>query len=110
MSSILCEFQDKDFNEFLKSKENGLALFSAPWCNACKVVTPIIEKIAQSNKKIKFIKIDVSKSPGLASRMGVMSLPNILLISKGKVAGQLIGTTTQKAIETKLKQTLERAM
>ncbi|MCL5407477.1 MAG: thioredoxin family protein [Patescibacteria group bacterium] len=104
MSSILQEFQDKEFNDFLQSKENGLALFSAPWCNACKIVTPIVEKIAQSNDKIKFIKVDVSKSPGLASRMGVMSLPNILLICKGKIAGQLIGTTTQKAIETKLEK------
>lgn len=104
MSFSLQEFQDKEFNEFLQSKEDGLVLFSAPWCQACKVVAPIIENIAQNNKKIKFIKIDVSKCPGLASRLGVMSLPNILVIRKGKIANQIIGTTTQKAIEKNLEK------
>lgn len=103
MSSKLQEFQEKEFNQFLKSKANGLVVFGAPWCVACKMLTPMLEKIADKNKDISFIKIDVSKSPGLASRMGVMSLPNILLIKKGKVADQIVGTTTKKEIESKLK-------
>lgn len=104
MSVTLQEFKEKEFNEFLKSKENGLALFSAPWCAACKIIIPIIKKIAESYDKIIFIKIDVSKSPGLASKMGVMSLPNIIIFNKGKVVSQIIGTTTQKDIEKNLKK------
>ena len=99
----LQEFQEKDFNEFYKSKNKGLVIFSAPWCAACKIVTPIIEKISSKFKDISFIKIDVSKNPGLASRLGVMSLPNILFISAGKIQNQIIGTATEKAIEDKLK-------
>jgi len=100
----LQEFKDKEFNEFLQSKKNGLVLFSAPWCTACKVVTPIIEKIVQANDKLTFAKIDVSKNPGLASRMNVMSLPNIIIFNKGRVAEQVIGSTNQKNIEDKLKK------
>lgn len=102
MLSILQEFQDKEFNEFLKTKQSGLILFSAPWCATCKIITPIIEKVAQGANEISFIKIDVAKSPGLASRMGVVSLPNILFLKKGKVVEQLIGSTSQKEIESKL--------
>lgn len=104
MSSSLKEFQEKDFSEFQKNKQNALVLFSAPWCASCKIVTSIIEKLSQSFKDLEFIKIDVSKSPGLASRMGVMSLPNILIFKKGKVIEQAIGTISEKELEGKLKK------
>lgn len=103
--SILKEFQDKELGKFLHSKENGLVLFSAPWCAACKIVTPVLEKIAQNMTNFQFIKVDVSKSPGLAARLGVMSLPNILIVNRGKIVDQLIGTATKQQIEEKLKKT-----
>lgn len=103
MQSKLKEFDDKRFNEFIKSKLSGLIIFSAPWCAACKLITPVIEKVAQINKDLVYAKIDVAKNPGLASKMAVMSLPNILLIKNGKVAEQIIGATSQKELEKKLK-------
>lgn len=104
MPSNLQEFSHEEFNEFIKSKKNGLVLFSAPWCTACKIVMPEIEKITAERSNLIFIKIDVSKNPGLAAQMGVMSLPNILIIKKGKVIDQIIGTASQKAIDDKLKK------
>lgn len=104
MISVLENWQEKDFNDFIKSKKTGLILFSAPWCAACKLTTPIIEDLAKNNPDFPFAKIDVSKNPGLASKMGIMSLPNILLINGGKVKDQIIGSTNKKEIETKIKK------
>lgn len=93
------EFQEKEFT--------GFVFFSAPWCAACKTVTPMVEKITAENSDCQFVKIDISKNPGLASRLGVMSLPNILIIKKGKVADQIIGAPTQKVLEEKIRKLMD---
>lgn len=103
MASDLNVWYEKEFNEFIKSKKSGLVMFGAPWCGACQMITPILQKIAAKFISWQFAKIDVVKNPGLASRMGVMSLPNILIFKKGKIAEQIIGVASQKSIEEKLK-------
>lgn len=100
----LPEWQEKDFNQALKIKETCVVEFGAAWCAACKATEPIVAEIAERHPKIKFAKIDVAKNPGLASRMGVMSLPNILLIHGGKVKDQIIGATNKKTIEEKIQK------
>lgn len=103
MVSSLKEFQESEFNELVKSKKNAVVEFGAPWCTACKLTEPIIAEAETSNQNIIFAKIDVGKSPGLASRMGVMSLPNVLVIKAGKVVDQIIGATTKKVLDEKIK-------
>ncbi len=108
MGSSLLSYQEKEFIDFQKSKKDGLVIFSAPWCAACKLIVPKLEELAKTHDKIPFIKIDVSKNPGLASRMGVMSLPNILFISKGRIIDQIIGSTTKSVIEQNLKKLIKK--
>lgn len=100
----LTEWQEKEFNEFLKTKKNGVVEFGAPWCHACKLTEPLVAEMAVDHPDIVFAKIDVAKNPGLASRMGVMSLPNILFLNSGSVKEQIIGATNKKTLEDKLKK------
>jgi thioredoxin 1 len=102
--------------EELKEKEypaktkKGIVLldFWANWCHACKTVAPHLDELAKVwNDKIKFYKIDVTKNPGLSARLGVISLPNILILENGKVKEQVIGTATKKTIEDKIKKVLK---
>ena len=104
MAFILEGWQEKDFSNFLKNKGVGVIEFGAPWCAACKIIDPILEGLSREHKDITFSKIDVSKNPGIASRMGVMSLPNILFINGGKVKDQIIGSTTKTSISEKIKK------
>lgn len=104
--SELKEWHEKEFNELIKSKETGIVEFGAPWCTACKISEPILVETAKENKTMIFAKIDVAKNPGLASKMGVMSLPNILIINSGKVVDQIIGSVTKKALTEKIKKVL----
>lgn len=104
MGSHLDEWQEKDFNAALKAKEVCLVEFGAPWCAACKKTELMVAELAHHYKDIKFARIDVAKNPGLASRMGVRSLPNILFFNGGKVKGQIVGTTNRKEIEDKIKK------
>lgn len=102
MPTHLDEWQEPDFNAALKEKGVCVIEFSAPWCAACKATEPVMAGIAKTKTEIKFAKIDVSKNAGLASRMGVMSLPNILFIADGKVKEQIIGLANKTKIENKL--------
>lgn len=101
--SDLPEFKEEEFNNLLKSKKSGLVLFGAPWCAACKLVKPILKNLMANFPKVSFAEIDVAKSPGLASRLKVMSLPNLLFINDGKIFDQIIGVTGRQDIEEKLK-------
>lgn len=98
----LTEWQEKEFEEFLKSKKDGVIEFGAPWCGACKATEPQIEKVAEKYTKIEFAKIDVGKNSALASKMGVMSLPNVIVFKAGKVVDQMIGMTTTSVLDKKL--------
>lgn len=104
MGLKLDEWMEKDFLAAQKEKLICVVEFGAPWCAACKKTEPLVAEIAKVYKDIKFAKIDVAKNPGLASRMGVMSLPNILFLVDGKVKDQIVASTTKKAIEDKIKK------
>lgn len=106
MSTQLIEWQEKEFNNAFKTKNVILVEFGAPWCNACKATEPIVAELSCDYPDVKFAKIDVSKNSGLASRMGVMSLPNILIITDGAIKEQIIGAASRVKIETKLKKIL----
>ncbi len=107
MGLKLNEWQEKDFLAAQKEKGVLVVEFSAPWCAACKTTEPIIAELSKDYKNIKFAKIDVAKNPGLASRMGVMSLPNIIIFKEGKVKDQIIGAASKKGIEDKIKKILK---
>lgn len=98
----LPEWQEKEFDEFLKAKKSGVVEFGAPWCGACKATEPQIEKSAQKYQGLEFAKIDVGKNSALASKMGVMSLPNVIVFKEGKVIEQMIGMTTANILNEKL--------
>lgn len=98
----LTEWQEKEFNDFLKSKKSGVVEFGAPWCGACMASEPQIEKVAEKYDNLEFAKIDVGKNSALASKMGVMSLPNIFVFKEGRVIEQMIGMITADTLNKKL--------
>ena len=100
----LPEWSEKEFDQFMKDKGHGLVEFSAPWCGACKMTEPILTEIAEKHPHVVFAKIDVSKNPGLASRMGVMSLPNVIFFNGGGIKDQVIGAASRKTLEEKVKK------
>ena len=98
----LDEWQEKDFVSAQKDKLVCVVEFGAPWCSACKATEPAIVEISKAFPAVKFAKIDVAKNSALASRMGVMSVPNILVLNGGNIKDQIIGAVGKKAIEERI--------
>lgn len=64
----------------------------APWCGPCRMVTPVLEQIANDQAgRLKLVKVNVDNSPMIASRFDARSIPTLVLLRDGKQAGRQVG-------------------
>ena len=77
--------------EVLNSEKTVLVDFWASWCGPCKMLSPVVDQIADENPDIKVGKINVDDEPELAGQFGVMSIPTLLVFKDGQIAGQSVG-------------------
>ncbi len=93
--------------EVLKSPVPVVADFWAEWCGPCKMIAPILKELARDYKdKIKIAKIDVDAEGELAQQFNIVSIPTILVFSKGQVVKQQIGAVPRPALEKMIKEVL----
>lgn len=90
--------------EVLKSKEPVLIDFFADWCGPCKMISPIVDEIAQESEDIKVVKINVDESPDIAMDYRVMSIPTLIVIKDGQEKARSVGFVEKAKILELLKQ------
>jgi len=97
----MLELNDANFDSTV---EKGIAIvdFWAPWCGPCKMMTPIVEKIAKNNPDFVVGKVDIDKSPSIATRFNVMSIPTIIILKDGQPMDQTVGVVNEKTIMDKV--------
>jgi thioredoxin 1 len=77
-----------------------VADFWAPWCVPCRVVGPILEKIAAEHPgKLTVVTVNAEENPELAARFGIMSFPTVIMLQGGEVKSLVVGTRSQKDYE-----------
>ncbi|KKR51002.1 MAG: lpbca thioredoxin [Candidatus Levybacteria bacterium GW2011_GWC1_40_19] len=86
-------FSDQNFEaEVLKSAEPVVVDFWAEWCTPCRIVSPIIEELAEEYKgKVKVGKLNVDENPSVSGQFNVMSIPSILIFKDGMPVKTIIG-------------------
>lgn len=97
MSTLKITKQNFD-EEVLKSDKIVLLDFWASWCGPCKMVSPILEEIANENTDIKVGKVNVDEQPELASAFEVMSIPTLVVMKDGKAIKNMVGARPKSAI------------
>lgn len=91
MSNVLHP-NEQEFNELIAHNEVVFVDFFASWCGPCKMLAPEIERLADSySGKVKVLKVDVDKEPGLAARFTVQSIPSLFVIKHGTVVKSALG-------------------
>ena len=85
-------------SEVLNSEKKVLLDFWAPWCGPCRMVVPIVEEIADERPDIKVGKVNVDEEAELASQFGIMSIPTLVVIEKGKIVNQTMGAKPKDEI------------
>lgn len=89
----------ENFDKEIKQYE-GVALidFYADWCGPCKMVSPIVDDLANSQDKYKICKVNVDDEGALAADFSVMSIPTLVVIKNGKIADTHIGLASKAKI------------
>ena len=103
MSDIM--ITGKEFEEkVIKSDKPVLVDFFATWCGPCKMMSPIVEQIAEElEDKVNVYKIDTDKDQELAYKYEIMSIPTFLIFKDGKLVNKLVGMRDKEELMKELK-------
>ena len=100
MSEQILNLKGADLTETkLASLGKVLVDFWAPWCGPCRMVAPILEKVAaEMDGKATIAKVNIDENPDAAAAYGVSSIPTMILFVDGKEAARMIGANPKSAI------------
>ncbi len=94
--------------EVLKSEIPVLVDFWAPWCMPCRIVSPIVEELADEYEgKVKFFELNVdSDGPKTARLYGITGIPTLIIFKNGEIADTIIGVIPKQDIAARLDRVL----
>ncbi|MBD3270770.1 thioredoxin [Candidatus Peregrinibacteria bacterium] len=97
-------FEDSNFEqEVLKSDIPVLVDFYAEWCGPCKMMAPIIDKLAEEYEgKVKIGKVDVDSQPENSQKYQVQSIPTLIIFKDGEPINQMVGFQSEENLRKAL--------
>ncbi len=94
---------DATFDGFVSMNEVAFIDFWAPWCGPCRMVAPVVEKLASElDGKVSFGKLNVDDNPAKAGQFNIMSIPTMMIFHKGKPVDMIVGAVPRSQILSRL--------
>lgn len=101
--SVITVTKENFETEIISSEKTVLLDFWASWCGPCMMVSPVVDEIAQENPQYLVGKVNVDDEPELATAFGIVSIPSLFVLKKGKVVNKAVGVRTKEQILELLK-------
>lgn len=100
MAKNVIQVTDATFDaEVLKAAAPVLVDFTATWCGPCKMLAPIVEKIADETAgKYKVAKVDIDDCPQVTAKYGIRGVPTVIVFKNGEKRGQHVGVTNKETL------------
>ena len=94
---MLKYLQTENFNDEIKE---GLVLvdFYADWCGPCRMISPIVEELANEINGLKVIKVNVDNREDVAKTYGIMSIPTLILFKDGQIEKKQLGFVPKEVL------------
>ena len=99
------KYLDLTATNFEESIKEGTALvdFWAPWCGPCRMLSPVIEELAEDfDGKAKICKVNTDEEQDIAVKYGIRSIPTILFFKDGELVDQMVGASSKQVLADKI--------
>ena len=96
--SVLTITKENFQSEVIESSKPVLLDFWASWCGPCRMMSPVVDQVAEEREDIKVGKVNVDEQPELASQFQVMTIPTFLVFSEGEVVNKAIGVMSKQKV------------
>lgn len=96
------EIKENEFNEKVKEGKVLVDCF-APWCGPCRMLSPIIDEVAEEEKDTTFYKLNVDNAEAIAKEYGIMSIPTILVFENGELKQKSVGFLSKEEVKELIK-------
>ncbi len=87
-----------NLNEIRNNEKTILLDFYADWCGPCRMISPIINEIAEENPQYIVGKINVDEEPALSLEYGISSIPALIVIKNGRIVNRSVGAKPKSQI------------
>ena len=109
MSEHVKDVSDNSFEtDVLQSDQPVLVDFWAEWCGPCRMMTPVVESVAEKFQgTAKVFKLNVDDNPSISQRFGIKGIPTMIVFKDGREAERLVGATSEQAITRLIEEQLK---
>ena len=84
--------------EVMQSDKTVLIDFWAEWCGPCRMMSPVIDDVAETLSDVKVCKVNVDEASDLASMFGIESIPTLVVIKNGQTVNKSIGLISKEQV------------
>ncbi len=92
------ELTTENFKEEIASEQKTLVDFWAPWCGPCRMLSPIVDEIAETATDFKVGKVNVDEHPDIAREYSIAAIPTLLVFKNGELVGKTVGLSDKEEI------------